>query len=361
MRCSHHLGRSIAEETILLYFRSQHHEQMGASFCRVSAMLCGNQHPSATPVLLIFSVRPGPKVMEKIAFSLPLQDLLCPCRARPEAFNWCPDLSHRLPEQSDRLMAPVPVLPCPGAPPIWDRLQAGELFWELPGFFFFWLICLVRPTACPESLMFSSPPVLCVLMERCSPQNRQRDGIMFVSCLTDGCYTPGCLLCKAVRSILGNIAVLGCKATGCWVWDKILTCWLYLYGSGWEFLCSILWCGPVLWVSTAHTALKPSCFGCAYPGALPLQKNVGRGRRREGGMNLLDGITQGLSLVVHLPSFISTEFRELVVFVSVIQWQLSRLLPGGFSFLWNRQEMTYWCRNTNWAAFVADFSLWNGR
>lgn len=95
----------------------------------------GNEHPSATPVLLIFSVCPGPKVMEKIAFSLPLQDLLCPCRARPEAFNQCPDLSRRLPGQSDRLMAPLPALLCPGASPIWDRLQAGELVWELPGVF----------------------------------------------------------------------------------------------------------------------------------------------------------------------------------------------------------------------------------
>lgn len=88
-----------------------------------------------------------------------------------------------------------------------------------------------------------------------------------------------------------------------------------------------------------------------------MQKNVGEGRRREGGMNLLDDITQRLFLDVHLPSFVSIEFRELVVFVSVIQWQLSRLLPGGFSFLWNGQEMKYWCRNTSWAALVADFSL----
>lgn len=128
-------------------------------------------------------------------------------------------------------------------------------------------------------------------------------------------------------------------------------------GSGWEFLCSILWCGPALWVSPAHSALKPSCCDSAYPGALPLQKNVGRGRRREGGMNLLDGITQGLFLGVPLPSFVSIEFRELVVFVSVIQWQLSRLLPGGVSFLWDRQEMKYWCRSTSCAALVADFSL----
>lgn len=74
-------------------------------------------------------------------------------------------------------------------------------------------------------------------------------------------------------------------------------------------------------------------------------------------MNLLDGITQGLFLGVPLPSFVSIEFRELVVFVSVIQWQLSRLLPGGISFLWDRQEMKYWCRSTSCAALVADFSL----
>lgn len=136
-------------------------------------MPCGNKHPSATPVLLIFSVCSGPKVMEKIAFSLPLQGLLCPCCARPEASNRCPDLTRRLPEQSDRLMAPLPALLCPGAPPVWGRSQAEKLFWQLPGFFLA-LDFLVRPTASPESLVLSSPPVICVLMERCSPQDRDR-------------------------------------------------------------------------------------------------------------------------------------------------------------------------------------------
>lgn len=119
---------------------------MGTSFCRVSTMPCGNKQPSATPVFLMFSVRPGPKVMEKIAFSLPLQDLLCPCCARPEAFDQCPDLSRRLPEQSDRLMAPLPALLCPGAPLIWGRLQAEEFC--SGNFFFFFLASLSCETPC---------------------------------------------------------------------------------------------------------------------------------------------------------------------------------------------------------------------
>lgn len=121
----------------------------------------GNKHPSAAPVLLILSVCPGPKVMEKIAFSLPLQDLLCPCCARP--CNQCPDLSRRRPEQSDRLMAPLPGCSVLGLLQCGAGCRQKSCSGDSQGSF--WLVFLGRPTSSPENLVLSSPSLLCVRLQ----------------------------------------------------------------------------------------------------------------------------------------------------------------------------------------------------
>lgn len=171
------------------------------------------------------------------------------------------------------------------------ELQAEELLWAAISMFLA-TVFLPGPTASPESLVLSGPPVIRVLMEGCSRQDRDASaadrGCLRLVCVTDGCHSRGCVLqvppCKPMEPGLGRMAALGCTDTGrlgLQVWDKISAWPLALVVAGWTFLCPIRRCRPALRVGAACAGVRACCcHECSYPRALPIQKNVGRGGRR---------------------------------------------------------------------------------